>query len=41
MSMSDDDRKILEDLAAGRAHPADVVPVLRILAQAVLDLTHN
>jgi hypothetical protein len=39
--MTDEDRKTLEDLAAGTSHPADTVPVLRILAQAVLDLTRK
>lgn len=37
--MADEDRKTLEDLAAGRSHPSDTVPILRLLAQAILDLT--
>jgi len=36
--MSDDDRKILEDLADGRSAPSDLVPILRLLAREVLDL---
>jgi hypothetical protein len=37
-TMSDDDRKILEDLAAGTSAPHDLVPLLRLMARAILDL---
>jgi hypothetical protein len=39
--MSDEDRKTLEDLAAGTSAPSDLVPILRLLAREILDLTHN
>jgi hypothetical protein len=36
--MSDDDRRTLEDLAAGTSAPSDLMPALRLLARLVLDL---
>jgi hypothetical protein len=39
--MSDEDRKTLQDLADGTSAPHDLIPVLRLLARAILDLTHN
>jgi hypothetical protein len=40
-AMTAEDRETLEALAAGRSHPSDTVPILRLLAQAILDLTRS
>jgi hypothetical protein len=39
--MSDEDRKTLEDLADGTSAPHDLMPVVRLLARAILDLTRS
>ena len=37
-AMTAEDRKTLQDLAAGTSVPSDLMPVLRLLARLVLDL---